>query len=255
MSACSSRPDKAYSSKRLIVMIALLMLAPIGGRIIWLYWRCNFYRDPVLQQLRAKGCIIEQHSLTPILAGVLEAPILACGDARIVKVPAGSLDDELAPLIGRCSQIHLLDAPEAVLSEKGVDSWVAISPYVDIILSNAELSVGCLPALGRIPKLRWLSLSHAKLTQDNMRELTALTSVIILSLDATAITDADMQYVARMPSLASLDISDTAITSKGLAYLKASKTLTYIRAANTMLSKDDVNELKSARPEIWLRLD
>lgn len=255
MSTFSARPCKMHSSKRVIVISALLMLALIGGGIIWLYWRCNFYRDPVLQQLRAEGCTIEQHSLTPVLAGVLDAPVFACGEANRITMPIGLLSDRLAPLVGRCRQLHVLDAPNAVLSETGVLSWREIHSDLALVLSNANLEGRCLSALGQIPRLRWLSLSNARLTSENVRDFTALNSVVILDLDGTGVADADMRYVARMPSLESLDLSNTAITTEGLANLKASATLTYIRAANTTLSKDDVNELKRSHPKLWLRLD
>ena len=69
-------------------------------------------------------------------------------------------------------------------------------------------------------KVEYLNLTSAKISDENLRELTKLTQLKSLYLNNTKITDVSLKEIAKMKQLTKLDLRATKVTKRAMIQLK-----------------------------------
>jgi hypothetical protein len=81
------------------------------------------------------------------------------------------------------------------------------------------VTVADIERLSEFPRLRFLSLDNAQITDEEMESIQGLAGLEQLYLNNTRITDAGLKYFHDMPCLRLLDLDNTKITGTGFQYL------------------------------------
>jgi hypothetical protein len=117
-------------------------------------------------------------------------------------------------------------------------------------LTDADLRL-----LTALPELRWLDLSGTKITDAGLKNLTdanhspqgAQMQLCWLDLSGTKITDAGLKHTAALKGLEHLKLDKTSVSIAGLLHLKNLKHLRAIHVANTKVRESDIARFKGGR--------
>ncbi|RKR79950.1 putative membrane protein [Mucilaginibacter gracilis] len=178
------------------------------------------------------------------------------GNSQTLRSPGG----------GAGSKPYILFNQKAPLAARtDIDTlkklFVLVSP---IAQAQNYLSVSCINAPGfddskmallvRLsPQITWLRLSHTKITDTALPQLSKMTSLTRLDMAYTNLTDAGIQSIARLPNLVYLNLTGTRIDDQGLKQLAPLKNLRNIYCWRTAVSKEGVAILQKKIP--WCNID
>jgi len=94
----------------------------------------------------------------------------------------------------------------------------------------------------------------SKVTDSDLKDLTALKSLGFLALDKTQVTDVGMKEVGKFKFLQTLLLNDTQVTDTGLKELAGLKNLMYLHLDNTQVTDIGIKELRGNKKLLTLHL-
>lgn len=202
---------------RIALLVALVFVVPLAVLSIGYFRRqaAVFRQQADIEAIRRRGGMAV---LGPSDGSVLPPLAAMAGDVSIVDLSNANVDAELMQTISRFTAIERLT------------------------LDGAKLRPEDYELLGKIPRLRSLSLSRTNVTDTNVSRLPlGLTS---LSLNGTSVTDKSISRLAAMNGLVRLDITDTEITPDGLRLLEPLRSLDELRIADSCITAESVESLR-----------
>ena len=117
-------------------------------------------------------------------------------------------------------------------------------------LAYAKITDEALCELSRSPKLQGISLEGTRIGDLRLGCLAKLTHLESLTLDSTNITDKGLRHLAELKSLRVLCLTHTAVTDAGLEWLGRLENLQRLELANTRVTEAGVNRLKQRLPNL-----
>ncbi|MBI2478414.1 MAG: hypothetical protein HYV60_07165, partial [Planctomycetia bacterium] len=152
----------------------------------------------------------------------------------------------LSDEIGSPSDVKNID-----LSNANIDAELmrTISKYATverIALDGAKLQPEDYALLGKLPRLRKLSLSRSNVTDTIVSGLPL--GLTFLWLSGTSVTDKSMSRLAEMKYLVNLDITGTEITPDGLRLLEPLRSLQTLWIDDSCITVESVESLRLMRP-------
>jgi RNA polymerase sigma factor (sigma-70 family) len=126
---------------------------------------------------------------------------------------------------------------------------------VTVNLAGTKITDDDLKSLSAFPKLQTLYLHHDPITDAGVSNLKGLSSLTALDLFDTRVTDAGLEHLAEwMPCLESLELSDTRVTDSGLRFLKGLHRLRRLDVRKTKVTQAAADELRRALPGLEVLL-
>ena len=98
-----------------------------------------------------------------------------------------------------------------------------------------------------------VDLSHSKVTDKGLIELSELFKLQSLNLSGTNITDAGLEQLKKLTKLQTLDLRNTNITDAGLKHLKRLTKLRGLDLNNTKVTEEGLEKLQTALPDCDIR--
>jgi serine/threonine protein kinase len=92
-------------------------------------------------------------------------------------------------------------------------------PVVAVNLADTKVTDADLRALTALPHLQNLDLSRTKVTAAGLQHISGLTGLLVLNLFDTRVADAGMKYVGELKQLQSLDLHYAPVGDEGLKHL------------------------------------
>ena len=203
--------------KRRVILWTLLTLIIIAAGYTFHRWRRHVLKERAIARLQAAGVFEvvrrDMRPVGPIWLQKLQARVnlrwLAKEHIWISSTNARDLD---LVLVGQVDTISTLD------------------------LYCSEVTDAGLTHILRLPRLQYLNLTWAKVTDEGVRTLTDTFDLQGIVLADTDITDGALPHIAKMPSLEQLDVRKTRITDDGLRYLTKADNLRNLCIANTAVT-------------------
>jgi hypothetical protein len=158
------------------------------------------------------------------------------------------------------------------LGDAGIAGISALESLESLSLNdNVEITNAALDEVGKLKRLRWLSLGHTRVTDlkalaglENLEALflsgdklgaagfdglASFEKLQELYLSGSNVTDADLKKVARLERLRVLQLNSTAITDDGLAHLTKLTNLRTLAVRGTAVTDAGVEKLRGALPD------
>jgi hypothetical protein len=138
--------------------------------------------------------------------------------AEVLDLRDCELDDETKPAIARLRNLKWLRLPTTTTSADL--EWIGqLTELRGLALVGADLRGANLAALDHLKELQWLSLSMAKMGDEEFETLPYFTRLEYLGLEG--VTDAWLLHLveARLPRLRSLSLDHSNFTDRGLIQL------------------------------------
>ena len=97
--------------------------------------------------------------------------------------------------------------------------------------------------LAKMPRLRRLSLQHARISDEGLKHLAKLEHLDTLSLESTRVGNEGMPYLSDLPRLRMLQLNGTNVTGAGLEHLVELPSLERLEIVNQRIGNDDLQPL------------
>jgi Leucine-rich repeat (LRR) protein len=185
-----------------------------------------------------------------------------------VQIPDGSIKT-LAGAKG-LRQLYLV---KTKLDDAALSDLSMLSEMQKLSLNdNEQVTNTSLKEIGKLKRLRWLSLGHTQVTDlneiaglDNLEslfvpgtkikdatldKLVNLKKLSELFLSGSGVSDAGLKSVSRIKQLQVLSLNGTRVTDEGLKSLADLKQLKKLSLLNTQVTNDGVLMLRKALPEL-----
>jgi hypothetical protein len=101
--------------------------------------------------------------------------------------------------------------------------------------------------LPTLKNLRWLNLTEAGATDDDLKAVASLPDLETLYLPWAKVTDGGMKHLAGLPKLKELHLSYTAVSDDGVRTLAASKSLEFVVLLKTKVTDDALKHLRGMK--------
>jgi hypothetical protein len=171
------------------------------------------------------------------------------------------------------SNLIYLHLGSTQISDAGIEHLVRLKGLKNLELRDAPAVTDAgLAQLATLPKLQWLSISHADVTDTGVAHLAAMDNLFMVRLGQVPVTDAGVAYLRRLPlkdlwltetpitdvalehignmtTLTYLALRDVNITDAGLDRLHRLSNLEYLHVVGTKVTSDGVARLKSKLPQ------
>ncbi len=148
---------------------------------------------------------------------------------RIDLDSCGTIGDELHYVAGRRS-LKRLWLRKMHITPAAVEAIATLNRLEDLnVQSSSGVDDDAMRVIGKLPRLRELTLSGPGVTDDGVAALETLKNLSELSLWQTDITDASVPVLIRMAPQR-LSVSETGITAQGVADLRRALPTTIVKA-------------------------
>ena len=218
----SSRPQKSTEEKRTQVKLiggaVLLVLVVFVGLALWEHFVAPA-ANKATPALREASPAVNRPQERPEENG--DRANRAEG-VTILNPPENSTESSAAEETTTPAEVAVTEEPDRVpaLEERMAsmrldDEGKVVSLYlVGPIHTDADLEL-----VAALPKLRLLSMSVSKITDDGLRHLTPLTNLRELDLANTDISDDGLEHLAQLSGLVKLNLTETLVTPAGVEEL------------------------------------
>jgi len=120
-------------------------------------------------------------------------------------------------------------------------------PVVRLLLNNARIVDEDLGPLAELPRLKWLSLSKAAVTDAAFRHVAKLPDLETVGFGWTRVTGKGLGELAGLKKLRSLELISTHVNDAGLKEVGTLTQLDYLRLDHTLVTDAGVKELAGLR--------
>lgn len=114
-----------------------------------------------------------------------------------------------------------------------------------ITLEAFSISNNALRYIGKMERLKTLSLAFTRVDNKGMKYIRGLTTLKDLDLTETKVTDEGLVEVAKIGNLHNLNLAGCNITDEGVVVLKALQQLSELNLSATKITDSSINELSS----------
>lgn len=192
---------------------------------------------PVERSVPAQGPVVVPPGKEAVLWVTAEA--FAFGLEPLASLPADALD-------------AVVLYPNRKVMDVDVAHLEGLTGLRFLDLCGTKVTDWSCDVIGELPKLEWLSLTGAAISDRGMRRLRRLHELRRLSLKHTGVGDFAIPDLVQLPNLEWLSLTNTKVTGAGLVALAQSHSLRAVSVAQCAVTADDEIAYLAARPTVRL---
>ena len=195
--------------------------------------------------LALQRLVLERTKITD--AGLAELGKLH--DLRRLSLSRTGVTDAGLRYLQELPKLKALSLAHTALDGRGLGDLLASRETLEeLLLDDTAVDDRGVAPLGRMPRLRRVSLASTRVTDAGIAHLGELTDLQSLQIDGTTVTGAGVAHLARLAHLQELSLDDTKVGEEALPHLAKMTSLKLLSLVGTRLSPSAVNGLRRALP-------
>lgn len=177
------------------------------------------------------------------------AAVLNCTNAESLFLGRTGISDETLRKLAGFKKLKYLALEKTKVTGTGLEALTAL-PIDHVAMQECELTEAAFQALGKMPELKELWISGAKMKADWLKHLTALPKFKELNLMRTDFNDDAVNHLMKISSLEDLTLNNTGLTDVGFQQLLKLPKLKRLYVDSTKVSKEVYLKAKKDHPKV-----